>query len=123
MMTMAFKGYDARLEYDEIKDSYRGVILGLNGSTDFYGRTNKELRRAFKQSLEEFMDFCRERGIQPHAHCSGKLNLRIPFWVHERLVMHAREERVPIEALIFKYLANSLASSYPEKKYPTIEFC
>lgn len=120
---MKVDGYSARLEYNEIQDSYRGVILGLNGSTDFYGRTNRQLKRAFKRSLDDFMQFCQERSIDPHEKCTGDISLWIPIWLHERLVMHAREERVPVEALMMKYLANMLAASYPEKNYSTIEFC
>lgn len=44
MNLMTVDGYTARLEYNQERDDFRGEILGLNGSADFYGRSPRELR-------------------------------------------------------------------------------
>ena len=38
MNLMTHEGYQAKIEYDEELDQFRGEILGLNGGADFYGR-------------------------------------------------------------------------------------
>jgi len=38
MNIMAVDGYRAKIEYDPGLDMFRGEILGLNGSADFYGK-------------------------------------------------------------------------------------
>jgi predicted HicB family RNase H-like nuclease len=35
---------------------------------------------------------CKEKGIEPRRHCSGKFNLRIPPELHERLAVAAQAE-------------------------------
>jgi hypothetical protein len=60
MNIMSVNGYQAKIEYDAELDMFRGEILGLNGSADFYGRTPEELRAEFQRSLQVFLEVCRE---------------------------------------------------------------
>ena len=39
-----------------MRELFRGEILGLTGSADFYGKTVTELKREFKKSLEVYLD-------------------------------------------------------------------
>jgi predicted HicB family RNase H-like nuclease len=83
-------GYHAKIEYDEDLDLFRGEILGLSGGADFYGKNPKELRTELKKSLEVFLEVCKEKGLEPRRHFSGKFNLRISPELHERLAIEAR---------------------------------
>jgi predicted HicB family RNase H-like nuclease len=51
MNIMEVDGFKAKIEYDSELDEFRGEILGLNGSADFYGKDPETLRREFKTSL------------------------------------------------------------------------
>src|SRR5258706_16298735 len=99
MNTMTVAGYNAKIEYDPELDLFRGEILGLNGGADFYGKNPKELRTEFKRSLQTFLDVCREKGIEPRRHYSGKFNLRIPPELHERLAIVAEAEGKSINSV------------------------
>lgn len=48
MNMMELDGYKAKIEYDPELDQFRGEILGLNGSADFYGKSPSALRKEFK---------------------------------------------------------------------------
>lgn len=99
MNTMTLEGYQAKIEYDRELDLFRGEILGLAGGADFYGRNPKELRAEFKKSLHVFLEVCREKGIEPRRHYSGKFNLRIPPELHEQLAIVAQAEGKSINTL------------------------
>ena len=73
MNTMTVDGFNAKIEYDEELDLFRGEILGLNGGADFYGKNPKELRTEFKKSLQVFLDVCKEKGIDPDSERGRKL--------------------------------------------------
>ena len=96
---MTLNGFHAKIEYDAELDMFRGEILGLAGGADFYGKNPKELRAEFKRSLQVFLDVCREKGIEPRRHYSGKFNLRIPPELHERLAIVAQVEGKSINTL------------------------
>jgi len=99
MNTMTLEGYHAKIEYDPELDSFRGEILGLNGGADFYGRNPKELRAEFKKSLHVFLEVCREKGIEPRRHYSGKFNLRISPELHEQLAIAAQAKGTSVNTL------------------------
>jgi predicted HicB family RNase H-like nuclease len=106
MNTMTFNNYHARIEYDPDLDMFRGEILGLNGGADFYGRNPKELRAEFKKSLAVFLEVCKEKGIEPRRHYSGKFNLRIPPELHEQLAIVAQAQGKSINAIAQEALQN-----------------
>ena len=85
MTLMSLDGYQARIIYNPESDQFRGEILGLSGGAEFYGSNPDELRREFKQSLEVYLEVCRERGVAPRKQFSGRFNLRIPPDLHEQL--------------------------------------
>jgi|SRR5699024_4415948 len=90
MSIMHLGKYKAKIEYDEETDTFRGEILGLTGGADFYGRTPEELRAEFKQSLNVYLEVCKEQGIEPFRHYSGRFNLRITPELHEKLAIKAQ---------------------------------
>ena len=99
MNVMTLDGYHAKIEYDEELDLFRGEILGLSGAADFYGKNPKELRAEFKKSLEVFLEVCKEKGLEPRRHFSGKFNLRISPELHERLAIEAQAQGKSINTL------------------------
>ena len=100
MNVMTVDGYHAKIEYDEELDLFRGEILGLSGGVDFYGKNPKELRTEFKKSLQVFLQVCKEKGLEPRRHFSGKFNLRISPELHERLAIEAQAQRKSINTLV-----------------------
>ncbi|KAA9129688.1 type II toxin-antitoxin system HicB family antitoxin [Marinihelvus fidelis] len=65
MNAMELDGLKAKIQYDAELGQFRGEILGLNGSADFYGNSQEALRREFRHSLEVFKEVCRENNIPP----------------------------------------------------------
>ena len=110
MNLMTYDGYQAKIEYDEDLDQFRGEILGLNGGADFYGKNPRELRAEFKKSLEVFLAVCNEKGIEPRRSFSGKFNLRISPELHERLAIAAQAEGKSINSIAQEALQIRVAS-------------
>jgi len=110
MNLMTVDGYQAKIEFDEELDLFRGEILGLSGGADFYGKNPKELRTEFKKSLQVFLAVCREKGIEPRRQFSGKFNLRIPPALHERLAIEAQAQGKSINSLAQEALQERIAS-------------
>ncbi len=110
MNTMTVDGFNAKIEYDEDLDLFRGEILGLSGGADFYGKNPKELRSEFKKSLQVFLDVCKEKGIDPKRNFSGKFNLRISPELHEQLALAAQAEGKSINMVAQEALQLRVAS-------------
>ncbi len=109
MNIMEIKGYKAKIEYDPDIDQFRGEILGLNGSADFYGKTPANLRKEFKNSLKIFLEVCEEKGINPIKDYSGKFNLRIPSRLHREIAARATSENKSINQWVSEILKRSVS--------------
>jgi predicted HicB family RNase H-like nuclease len=109
MNIMQVNNYKAKIEYDPELDQFRGEILGLNGSADFYGKSPAELRKEFKNSLKVFLDVCEEKGISPTKEYSGKFNLRIPARLHSEIATRANAEDKSINQFVSEILEQSVA--------------
>lgn len=108
MNIMQLGGYKAKIEYDPELDQFRGEILGLSGSADFYGTSPATLRREFKNSLDVFLEVCREKEIAPTKDFSGRFNLRIPPRLHEAVAARAASEDKSINQWVAEVLEHSV---------------
>ena len=110
MNVMTIDDFQATIEFDPDLDLFRGEILGLNGGADFYGKNPKELRTEFKRSLQVFLAVCKEKGIEPRRHFSGKFNLRISPDLHEKLAIAAQAQGKSLNNLAQEALRHCVAS-------------
>lgn len=87
---MKYKGYHGQVNYDEEAKLFHGEVVGLRDVITFQGTSVDELEQAFKDSIDEYLDFCQELGRAPEKPFSGKLILRLPPEVHERAAYEAK---------------------------------
>ncbi|NDC87103.1 MAG: type II toxin-antitoxin system HicB family antitoxin, partial [Betaproteobacteria bacterium] len=90
MNTMTYKGYTARVEFDDRDSIFVGRILGIRNIISFHGETVSELRTAFERSVADYLLDCEQQDIQPEKPASGKLLLRVPPEVHGRALVAAQ---------------------------------
>jgi predicted HicB family RNase H-like nuclease len=90
MNTMSYKGYTARIEYDERDNIFVGRILGIRCIISFHGETVTQLRREFERAIKDYLAECKEAGLQPEKTASGKLLLRVSPEVHGRALVAAQ---------------------------------
>jgi predicted HicB family RNase H-like nuclease len=108
MNILEVDGYKAKIEFDSELDLFRGEILGLNGSADFYGKDPASLRKEFRASLKVFLEVCEEKGISPTKEYSGKFNLRIPPSLHSEIAARATAEDKSINQWVSEVLEHSI---------------
>lgn len=87
---MSYKGYVARIEFDERDDLFVGRILGVRSIISFHGETVGELRAEFENAIEDYVRECEELGIKPEKPASGKLLLRVPPEIHGKAMVVAQ---------------------------------
>lgn len=90
MNTMHYKGYTARIEFDERDNIFIGRVLGVRSIISFHGETVSELRHEFEFAIEDFLCDCKEQGVKPEKPASGKLMLRVPPEVHGAAIVAAQ---------------------------------
>ncbi len=90
MNTMTYKGYTARIEFDERDAIFVGRVLGVKAIIGFHGETVTELRADFEAAIDFMIDDSKARGETPEKPASGKLMLRVPPEVHAAALVAAQ---------------------------------
>ena len=90
MNTMNYKGYTARIEFDERDNILVGSVLGLKAIIGFHGETIAELRADFEAAIDFMIEDCKARGELPEKSASGKLMLRVPPEIHAAALVAAQ---------------------------------
>lgn len=104
---MTYKGYTGNVAYDDDAEIFHGEVIGLRDVVTFQGKTVDELKKAFKESVEDYLAFCAKRGEQPEKPCSGKFVVRIPPTLHRRLIVEAASEGISLNQWAVKKLGTA----------------
>lgn len=79
---MTYKGYSARIEYSDEDECFVGRIAGIRDIISFHGESVNEIRQAFKEAIDFYLETCETRGETPNKPYSGKLMLRLSPEIH-----------------------------------------
>lgn len=86
---MEYKGYVGRVEYDDDAEILHGEVINTRDVITFQGTTVAELKKAFHDSVEDYLAFCSERGEEPEKPFSGQFVTRVSPDLHRRINLAA----------------------------------
>ena len=102
-MTMKHKGYEAgAIEFDDEAGLFSGTVAGLRDVVHFAGSTAAELKQAFRDSVDDYLAFCAERGAAPERPCSGRFLVRVSPELHRKAALRAAAEKLSLNAWLAK---------------------
>lgn len=77
MNSMTYKGYFAKINFDERDNIFWGKVIGIKDSISFEGETVAQLTEDFHNAIDHYLADCKKQGRTPSKPYSGKLTLRI----------------------------------------------
>ena len=104
MNIMKYQGYEARIEYEEGDNVFHGRVLGIRDIISFEGACVEDLKGAFAEAIEDYLDFCEEKGIEPEKSYSGNFIVRTSPDLHARISLCAERENTSLNQWVVKVL-------------------
>ena len=98
MNTMTYLDYTARIEYNDEDGCFVGHIAGIRDVVGFHGESVTELREAFVEAVDDYLETCERLGRTPQKPYSGKVMLRIDPALHARAAALAEAEGKSLNA-------------------------
>ena len=89
---LKYKGYTGYVEYDDEAKLFHGEVLDTKDVITFQGRSVDEIEKAFRESIEDYLDFCAQRNDKPDRPFSGKFVIRMSPKLHHRIYIKAIKE-------------------------------
>jgi predicted HicB family RNase H-like nuclease len=74
---MKYKGYQGTVTYDDEAKIFHGEVIGLKDMITFQGTSVDDLEQAFKDSVDDYIKFCKKKKRVPEKPFSGNLLLRV----------------------------------------------
>lgn len=87
--TMTYKGYSARIEYDDEDGILTGRIAGIRDGIGFHAETVEDLRSAFREAVDDYIETCARIGKEPQKAYSGQVMFRVSPEVHRKAALAA----------------------------------
>jgi predicted HicB family RNase H-like nuclease len=87
---MEYKGYIGKVEIDADAGILHGEVINIRDVITFEGCTVQELQQAFRDSVDDYLEFCAQRGENPDKPFSGKFIVRLPVDVHRKAYIQAK---------------------------------
>ena len=104
---MTYKGYYAKIEYSDEDECFFGKVEGLNKDLiSFEGQTVKELKKDFKNAINDYLKVCNELNEKPEKQCKGSLNVRLGPLLHSEAKIKSEEKNISINEFIKQAVAN-----------------
>jgi predicted HicB family RNase H-like nuclease len=97
---MEYKGYIGQVEFDDDASIFHGEVINLRDVVTFQGATVAELRKGLQDSVDDYLEFCAERGESPEKPYSGKFMVRVEPELHKAVAMHAKVEHKSLNAWV-----------------------
>ena len=104
---MEYRGYLGRVEYDDEAGVFHGEVINLRDVVTFQGETVQELRRAFQESVDDYLAFCIERNEEPERPYSGTFTIRVPPELHRDAALQARLRNKSLNSWVAELLAEA----------------
>ena len=109
---MEYKGYLGAVEYDAQAKIFHGDIINTRDVITFQGTTVKEIEKAFKDSIDDYVAWCKEEGVEPEKPYSGKFNVRLSPELHREIALLAKKRHFSLNAFVEKALINEVSLAH-----------
>ena len=92
MSVFKYKGYQGSIEVSPEDKCLYGKIRFIEDLVLYEGQTVVELEKAFQESLDNYLETCRNLGKDPEKPFKGSFNVRLSPALHKEVSVKAGEE-------------------------------
>jgi len=106
---MEYKGYIGKVDFDDEAGIFHGEVINTRDVITFQGKSVAELKKAFRESVDDYLAFCASRGEEPDKPFSGQFVTRIPPELHRQVNLAASLSGKSLNAWVADQLKAAVA--------------
>ncbi|WP_061214025.1 type II toxin-antitoxin system HicB family antitoxin [Syntrophomonas wolfei] len=106
-----YKDYIGSVHYSTEDEVFFGKIEGINDSISFEGSSVTELKAAFEEAVEDYIELCQLNGKEPKKTYKGSFNIRIRPELHKQAVQLALMEGKSLNQFIENAIEDRIMQS------------
>ncbi|MES2554922.1 MAG: type II toxin-antitoxin system HicB family antitoxin [Bacteroidota bacterium] len=98
--TLTYKDYIGTVEFDAENDLFFGTIHGIHDLVNFEGTSVQELKLAFEEAVDDYLETCATLGRAPNKTYKGSFNIRVSIELHRKSALIAAEKKVTLNDFV-----------------------
>lgn len=95
-----YKEYYAVVHFSMEDEIFFGKILGINDLVTFEGQSVKELKKSFKEAIQDYLETCEKLKKNPDKSYRGTFNIRISPDLHRTAVLVASQKNITLNDFV-----------------------
>lgn len=97
---LSYKNYNGTVEYSKEDSCLFGKVIGIKSLLSYEGDSVKELEQDFRNVIDEYLEDCKERNVEPEQPFKGTFNVRISPELHRNIAVYAIEHGKSLNAAV-----------------------
>jgi len=106
---VTYKGYIGTVNFIAEDEVFYGKIHGINDLVTFEGKSVKELKSAFSEAVDDYLETCKELGKQPDKTFKGSFNVRINTELHKKAASVANKKSISLNDFVKRAISYAVA--------------
>ena len=107
--TIEYKNYVGSVEFSQEDNIFFGKVLGIKALLSYEGTNAKELVDDFHSVIDDYLELCKNKNIEPEKAYKGSFNVRIPAELHKMAVIEAMSRQISLNSLVENAIRNYLS--------------
>ena len=108
---LQYKGYHGTVAYNSEDNMLVGSVVGVQDSLNYNGNSTDEIKAAFQNCIDEYLEICRAIGKEPDKEYKGSFNVRIPQELHRQADLEAKKREISLNQFVQEAIRDKL---YPQ---------
>jgi len=101
---LRYKGYTGQVSFDAEAEIFHGEVIDTRDVITFQGKNAKELKKTFRDSIDDYLEFCQRRKEKPDKPFSGKFIIRLTPELHHKVYLMAMQSGKSLNSWIREVL-------------------
>lgn len=94
MKMMQYKGYFGSIDASTEDNLLFGKLEFIKALISYEGETVTELKKAFEEAVDDYLQHCKESGVSPEKPFKGTFNVRVGPERHARIMQHVHQNQM-----------------------------
>lgn len=109
--TIEYKGYIGSIEFSEKDALFYGKVMGIRALISYEGKNAQDLIDNFHHSVDDYLDVCAAKGVEPEKAYKGSFNVRISPALHKKAVIAALSQQMTLNSFVENAIQNAVSST------------
>lgn len=107
-----YKGYYGSANFDAEDLIFYGKLDFVKALVTYEATTAKQLKKEFENAVDDYLNTCQVKNIEPEQPFKGSLNIRLGKELHRKIALAANSQELSLNAFI-KHQLEQVASHPP----------